>query len=198
MWLWRRYLSAGKLIEIQLKVQKLSKAVRLESLPGSFWAPGLIFCTLVSTGSDWNLWHVCWSLPASVVSNMWLWSQNPAQLIVFKCFCCLSPAFVLGFLFCFVFVVEVFAPCVFIGRQFLLLFLWLLLVFLVPCSHQAVLMVWLQTGRAYGDSKAYLISSSSSCFILIMLLSVCLSCFYFLSFVSPFVFLVHIPASQQT
>lgn len=97
-------------------------------------------------------------------------------------------------LFCF-FVLEVFAPCVFIGCQFLLLFLWLLLVFLVPCSHQAVLMVWLQTSRAYGDSKAHLISSSSSCFILIMLSRVCLSCFYFLSFASPFVFLVHIPAS---
>lgn len=73
------------------------------SLPGSFWAPGLIFCTLVSTGSDWKLWHVCWSLPASVVSNMCLTCGSGARFrpswSFFKCFCCLSPAFVLG---CFV------------------------------------------------------------------------------------------------
>lgn len=40
-----------------------------------------------------------------------------------------------GVLFCF-FVVEVFAPCVFIGRQFLLL------VFFVLCGHRDVLMVY--------------------------------------------------------
>lgn len=135
-----RYLSAGKLIEIQLKVRKLmlsfifSKAVWLESLPGWFWAPGLIFCTRVSTGQTGTFGtfvEAClhrWCLTCGSGARI-----RPSWSF-FKCFCCLSPAFLGCFYF---FVIEVFAPCVFIGRQFLLLFLWPLLVFFVPCSEQS-------------------------------------------------------------